>query len=385
MGYKFEDELRVKAAEYIKTLLQAGVEVEPFPAMFRDYLVKITVGRAGYINIYYSDKSKSFSLKTHELRDKNIIPQVEACWNTLVQSSDEVYSSLYQAYVDGSFLEGFVGYGAVILKNGQPVEQFSGSVDQHTEQRQVVGELQATISVLQWCQENEIEEIEVFYDYEGIEKWATGEWRANNEATYSYAMHVRESLTKVIWHKVKSHTRVHWNEVVDELAKQGALSNVKQGETKLENPLEVLEQKATDFVNYLTSHGIQAEFKQICNGQYARIVIGGGYFDLYNTPKRPMLPYIHTFKDASLQAQVQELWIEFQQGASKVETPRQTSKYEEVEHYLRVFEPYRHLPFDFTKLALALKKVAGDTFDVMAYRDDFNELKNIYDRIRGGA
>src|SRR5690606_42157964 len=280
MAYKFEDELRKKAEEFINALTQAGIDVDPTPAMFRDYLVKIAVGRNGYINIY-CDKNKVFSLKTHEVRNKAIASQIEACWNAAMnQGSDEAHSPLYQAYVDGSFFEGFVGYGAVILTSGQEVERFSGSVEQHTEQRQVVGELQATMLVLQWCQDHNVEEIEVFYDYEGIEKWATGDWKTNNEVTRHYAAYVRESPTKVIWHKVKSHTGVHWNELVDELAKQGALSKVKSDDIEPQDPLEILEAKAIGFVEYLSNHDISAEFKQIYNGQYARIVIDGGLFDL---------------------------------------------------------------------------------------------------------
>ncbi len=55
-----------------------------------------------------------------------------------------------------------MGYGAVILMSGQEVKRFSGAVEQYAEQRQVVGELQATMLVLQWCQEHTVEEIEIF-------------------------------------------------------------------------------------------------------------------------------------------------------------------------------------------------------------------------------
>ncbi len=382
MVYKFEDELRKKAEEFINVLTQAGINVDPTPAMFRDYLVKIAVGQNGYINIY-CDKNKVFSLKTHEVRNKAIASQIEACWNTAInQGSDEAHSPLYQAYVDGSFFEGFVGYGAVILMSGQEVERFSGSVEQHTEQRQVVGELQATRLVLQWCQDHNVEEIEIFYDYEGIEKWATGDWKANNEVTRHYAAYIRENPTKVIWHKVKSHTGVHWNELVDELAKQGALSKVELDDIEPQDPLEILKAKAIGFVEYLSNHGLSAEFKQIYNGQYARIAVNGGLFDLYNTPKRPLSPYLHAFKDRNLQVRVQELWGAYVTGSTPNENSHPVPSLEEVEHYLRIFEPYRHLPFDFTDLALALRKLAGDDIDVLAFCDDFDELEHIYNRIK---
>lgn len=382
MPYKFESELRQKAEEFIQILLRAGIDVEPFPTMFRDYLVKIAVGRSGYINIYYSDKNKSFSLKTHELREKSLTSPIEACWNELNECAEKSYASLYQAYVDGSFLDGNVGYGAVILQNGQEVTRFSGSVEQYTEQRQVTGELQATSLVLKWCQEHQVGEIEIFYDYEGIEKWATGEWRANNEATQHYAAITHESPIKVIWHKVKSHTGVRWNEIADELAKQGALSKVSEGNIELQDPLEALEAKTASFLKFLSEHGIPAEFRQIYNEQYARIVIEGGFFDLYNTPKRPMSPRLHAFKDEDLQARVQVLWDTFETVPSETEAPQPASKLDEVEHYLKIFEPYRHLSFDFTQLALALKKVAEFDVDILAYCDDFDALERFYHKIR---
>jgi len=382
MSYKFEKELRAKAEEFIHALIQAGIDVKPFPAMFRDYLVKISIGQSGYINIYYSDRNKSFSLKTHELRDKQLVSPIETCWNKLSGLTEESFAGLYQAYVDGSFLGDKVGYGAVILKNGQEVAQFSGSVEQYIEQRQVVGEIQATILVLQWCQENQVEEIEIFYDYDGIKKWATGEWKTNNEVTQHYAAYARESSTTVIWHKVKSHTRVRWNEVADELAKRGALSKVNGDNTEFADPLEALEAKAVSFLEFLTKNGISAEFRQIYNGQFARIVIEGGFFDLYNTAKRPMSPRLHAFKDKKLQAQVLMLWDTFESGLSNTKPSCTTSRFEEIEYYLEIFQPYRHLPFDFTQLAMALKKVARDEIDILAYHDDFDELKRIYHRIR---
>ena len=34
--------------------------------------------------------------------------------------------------------------------------------------------------------------LELFYDYEGIEKWVTGEWRAKNPLTQTYRDFMRE-------------------------------------------------------------------------------------------------------------------------------------------------------------------------------------------------
>ena len=78
--------------------------------------------------------------------------------------------------MDGSFIDGNVGYGAVILKEGQIIEELKGRVDSQdaVSARQVGGEIRAVIEVLKWCEVNNVDKIAVFYDFLNIEKWATG-------------------------------------------------------------------------------------------------------------------------------------------------------------------------------------------------------------------
>jgi len=382
MTYKCEEELREKAQTFIQILLQAGIPVEPYPTMFRDYMVKLALNSAGYISIYYSPKQQSFSLKMHELRDTRLLPQIEACWQGNSINSDESLSNEgYQAYVDGSYINGFVGYGAVILHQDQEIKRFWGSVEHDVEQRQVVGELQATMQVLVWCEENNIMDIEIFYDYEGIQKWAAGEWRANNAVTQHYQQTVQASPVSVTWRKVKSHTGVRWNDVVDELAKQGAQAQSRDA-AQPDDPVIVLEQKALGFVTFLASQNIEAEYTQIYNEQYARIIVQRGYFDLYNTRKRPMSPYIHNFKNDALQKHIEHLWQQFHLDRVEENVANEVSGFEEVEYFLSVLAPYRHLAFDFSTLANALRTIIGHDGEIDLPIDDYDELKRIYEKIR---
>ena len=59
----------------------------------------------------------------------------------------------FEIYVDGSFINGATGYGAVILRNGQVVDELSGPVDASEVDgtRQVAGELIAVKEALNWC------------------------------------------------------------------------------------------------------------------------------------------------------------------------------------------------------------------------------------------
>lgn len=382
MTYKFEEELREKAQTIIQVLLKAGIPVEPYPTMFRDYMVKLAVNGAGYISIYYSPKQQSFSLKLHELRDTRLVPQIEACWQgDSINSDESLPNESYQAYVDGSYINGSVGYGAVILHQNQEIKRFSGSVEHDVEQRQVVGELQATMQVLAWCEENNIMDIEIFYDYEGIQKWAAGEWRANTTATQRYQRIVQASPVSVAWKKVKSHSGVRWNDVVDELAKQGALAQSKDA-SQTDDPVAALEQKARNFVTFLADQGIDAEYTQIYNEQYARIIIERGYFDLYNTRKRPMSPYTHNFKDDAFQKHIERLWQQFHLGIVEEHIENEVNGFEEVEYLLSVLAPYRHLAFDFSALANALNKIVGHKSGIELSVDSYDELENIYRQIK---
>ena len=73
----------------------------------------------------------------------------------------------------------------------------------------------------QWALVNGYEIIEIRYDYEGIEKWATNAWKANNTLTKKYAEFMRRKQTqiRISFRKVKSHSGDYYNEKVDKLAK----------------------------------------------------------------------------------------------------------------------------------------------------------------------
>lgn len=223
----------------------------------------------------------------------------------------------YQAYVDGSYLEGHVGYGAVLLRGAIVVQEFSGAVTEHTESRQVAGELVATMTVLDYCAQHDIGEVEIFYDYKGIEQWATGGWKTNKPLTQRYAAAVKQSPVKVRWRKVKSHSGNAWNDRADELAKQGtgvSTDGVVAKQPQSERVL--LATLGETFARELGRQGIEARYDGVKNQQYARLIITQsskrlGYFDLYDTKNRPLVPYLHGFKNKRLQAQIETVWEDF--------------------------------------------------------------------------
>lgn len=129
---------------------------------------------------------------------------------------------MYKAYVDGSYKDGKVGWGAIIIENDKVYGEFSGTMteDEVDGTRQVAGELRAVLEVLFWCDENNVEDIEIYYDYQGIKDWVTGAWRAKKRVTQNYRDKVLSYNINIKWVKVKSHSGDYYNDKVDELAKK---------------------------------------------------------------------------------------------------------------------------------------------------------------------
>lgn len=127
-----------------------------------------------------------------------------------------------EAYVDGSYREGLVGWATVIVKDGVLYGEFSGVMNEEEVQgtRQVAGELKAVEETLFWCKEQKVKEISIYYDYTGIKEWVTGAWKAKKEITQRYRDHIRACGIKINWIKVKSHSGISFNEKADQLARR---------------------------------------------------------------------------------------------------------------------------------------------------------------------
>jgi len=222
----------------------------------------------------------------------------------------------YEIYVDGSFINGATGYGAVVLKDGNVVDELCGGVDaaEVKDTRQVAGELVAAREALNWCRKHSIDEVSIYYDYLGVEKWATQKWKANQPLTQEYARFVGDCPIKINWHKVDAHTGNRWNDRADALAKKGA--GLIQAAAGNENMVAGLIKKTDEWIEFLMVKGVEARNDGVYNEQFARISIlrgdsAVGIFDLYNTRKKPFSPYVHNFRDGALKSRIEALWKEF--------------------------------------------------------------------------
>ena len=62
----------------------------------------------------------------------------------------------------------------------------------------------------------------IYYDYLGIEKWATHEWKANKPGTIDYVKFIDSvsNKIKINFKKVRGHIGIDSNEEADKLAKK---------------------------------------------------------------------------------------------------------------------------------------------------------------------
>lgn len=129
------------------------------------------------------------------------------------------------AYVDGSYNVHTkeYSYGAVFLHMGKEYEYSEKGTDSSlADMRNVAGEILGARKMMELCVKNNIKELDLYYDYEGIEKWCTGAWQAKKEGTQAYrdAYNAMKTTLHVNFHKVAAHTGVELNERVDQLAKK---------------------------------------------------------------------------------------------------------------------------------------------------------------------
>ena len=142
------------------------------------------------------------------------------------QEQESVPSDHLTAYVDGSYDEslGKYSFGCVFLTpEGEIVEEFgNGSNPDSLAIRNVAGEMLGAMYAVQWGIRRGYRSMTLCYDYQGIEAWATGAWRAKNPLTQKYAafMQSKRPHIRLTFQKVRAHTGDRYNEQADRLAKR---------------------------------------------------------------------------------------------------------------------------------------------------------------------
>lgn len=129
------------------------------------------------------------------------------------------------AYVDGSYEDSLkrYAYGCVlVLADKEVTLNGSDDAEDMVSMRNVAGEITGSCEAVKWAIEHGYRSVTIYYDYEGIEKWANDIWKANKPGTQRYKAFIQEKrqVIDISFRKVAAHTGVKYNELADKLAKE---------------------------------------------------------------------------------------------------------------------------------------------------------------------
>jgi viroplasmin and RNaseH domain-containing protein len=151
-------------------------------------------------------------------------PKLRNAMKKTIQQEDGAMPSVY-AFVDGSYnvATHVYGYGGFLIHDGiKEVLQGSDKDAEMAAMRNVAGEICGSMAAIRKAVELGLPEVTIYYDYMGIEMWATGAWKCNKKGTAAYRDYVASVRNVIVirFVKVKGHSGIDGNEEADMLAKQ---------------------------------------------------------------------------------------------------------------------------------------------------------------------
>lgn len=137
-------------------------------------------------------------------------------------------NNIYSFFVDGSFNKYFqkIGFGVVCVF-GKIIHEHSQTLTKNqikdfSDSLNIVGEVFGSLYAIEYAIKNKIQKIKIYFDYEGIEKWAIKAWGAKSKIALYYVDQIeklKKNNIEIHFQKVKAHVDIKYNEIADKLAK----------------------------------------------------------------------------------------------------------------------------------------------------------------------
>ena len=182
---------------------------------------------------YHNIKGTLLSYTGDDLKDDidKAMEKLKYLYDNMIGEDDEL---IPYAFVDGSYnvKTKTYGFGGFLVCNGKRYTlQGCGNLPDMVSMRNVAGEICGCREAVETAKRHGLKKLIIYYDYLGVEYWATGKWRRNKEATKEYHKYIVEAQKEIDIHfiKVKSHSNIPGNDKADYLAKQavGLISKKK--------------------------------------------------------------------------------------------------------------------------------------------------------------
>ncbi len=145
----------------------------------------------------------------------------------------------YVAYVDGSYMEipglyPVYASAAILAPEGSTQWKTFAKVcnDKYIDSRNVAGEIFAILMVCEHLlKAGDCNGLTLYYDYNGIEAWATGSWQAKKELPKLYKQYLNMYVFpnfRIRFIHVKGHSGVEGNEIVDSMCRDAIAAYAKE-------------------------------------------------------------------------------------------------------------------------------------------------------------